>query len=65
MEVEILFESTKVSTENYNHYETKLEEKVNEIKNEIISILNERYSIQIDIKNNCIINSKVNGESRE
>ena len=57
MELETYFESPKVSHNRFHQYEKNLEEKVNEIKSEIIKMLNERYSIQIDIKNNCIINS--------
>ena len=64
MELETYFESPKVSQSRFHQYEKNLEDKVNEIKSEIIKILNERYSIQIDIKNNCIINS-IDGTSGE
>ena len=62
MELETYFESPKISKNNFHQYEKNLEEKVNEIKSEIIKLLNERYSIKIDIKNNCIINS-IDGRS--
>lgn len=64
MDIEIYFESTKVSENKYNQYEKNLEEKIKQAKSEIIKRLYEKYSIQIDIKNNCIINS-IDGKSRE
>lgn len=64
MDIEIYFESTKVSENKYNQYEKSLEEKIKQAKSEIIKKLYEKYSIKIDIKNNCIINS-IDGKSRE
>lgn len=63
MDLEIYFESPKISKNNFHQYEKNLEDKVTEIKSEIIKLLDERYSIKIDIKNNCIINS-IDGRSR-
>lgn len=58
MDIEIYFESVKVSNDKKNQYERLLEEKKKEIISELTKRLNERYSIQIDIKNNCIVNNK-------
>ena len=55
MDIETYFESTKVSEGKCLSHEKSLKDKITEIKEEIIKRLNEEYSIQIDIKNNCII----------
>jgi chaperonin cofactor prefoldin len=63
MDIETYFESTKVSSYKYHSYEKYLKEKLEEIKKEIIKKLNDEYSIQIDIKNNCIIKN-INEQSK-
>ena len=55
MDIEVYFESTKVSEGGCLLYEKSLTDKINDIKEELIKKLNDEYSIQIDIKNNCII----------
>ena len=65
MDIEIYFESAKVSKKLFHNYEKDLDGKINEIKSEISKRLYERYSLQIDIKNNYIINNIIDGKSRE
>ena len=50
----VYFESIKVSSYSNSFYNKTLQDKVDEIKNIVIERLKE-YSIEIDIKNNCII----------
>ena len=64
MDIEIYFESAKVSKKHFHNYEKDLEGKINEIKSEISKRLYEIYSLQIDIKNNCIINNIIDGKSK-
>ena len=42
----------------------KFRKKTKQAKSETIKRLHEKYSLQIDIKNNCIINN-IDGKSRE
>lgn len=62
MDIEVYFESPKVSQSKINIYEKGIKDKLEEIKYEIIEELNKKHSIKIDIKNNCIIKNN-NGKT--
>ena len=55
MDTMVYFESIKVSSYSTSFYNKTLQDKVDEIKDIVIERLSKEYSIEIDIKNNCII----------
>tara|TARA_Y100000817_G_scaffold247329_2_gene199456 strand:- start:442 stop:609 length:168 start_codon:yes stop_codon:yes gene_type:complete len=54
MENEIFFESIVVSKDISYKIDREYDNKLEEIIKEIINIMNEKYSLKIDIKNKCI-----------
>tara|TARA_Y100000817_G_scaffold307166_1_gene293299 strand:- start:424 stop:609 length:186 start_codon:yes stop_codon:yes gene_type:complete len=56
---QLSFERVKVSIGKINEYESIYNSKKFEIINDIFDILREKYSIEIDIKNNTL-NKRIN-----